>query len=163
MKYILKNKKGFTLIELLIVLAITSIVIGAINLFFLSNYKTFFRADDQITVQHQVQKAINEIVDRVRETEKVLQDPVDKPSEYIIEFKTDLTIKYDKTNKIISYKKGTESEVELAENIEKFEIRPIPSESDYIDCKGIEIKIKAKKNGSEVEIIDEVYFRNFKK
>lgn len=157
------NKKGFTLIELLIVLAITSIVIGAINLFFISNYKTFFRADNQITVQYQVQKAMNEIVDRVRETEKVIQDPVDNSLEYIIKFKKDLTINYDKKNKIISYKKGTESEVELAENIEEFEISPIPSELDYIDCKGIEIKIKAKKNDSEVEIIDEVYFRNFKK
>ncbi len=159
MKYLL-NKKGFTLIELLIVLAIAGIVIGAVGSFFISNYKLFFKADDQITAQHQSQNAMTKTIDKVRGTEGVLEEPTDNSAEYAIKFKKDLTIKYDKSNKTINYKKGTQSEVKLAENIEGFETKPIPSTSSYKDCKGIEIKITVKKNESEVEIIDEVYFRN---
>ncbi|WP_099190679.1 PilW family protein [Tepidibacter mesophilus] len=166
MKYLF-NKKGFTLIELLIVLAIASIVIGVVGSFFISNYRLFFKADDQITVQDQAQNAMTKIIDKIRETEGI----------YSIEGEKDSITRYYKVDKIIFknipdnlllkfndetifYGYGEPVNKAISGNIENFEMRLIPNTSNYKDSKGIEIKIKAKKNKSEVEIIDEVYFRN---
>ncbi|MEJ8554507.1 PilW family protein [Tepidibacter sp. Z1-5] len=181
MRYILKNKKGFTLIELLIVLAITSIVIGAINLFFISNYKTFFRADNQITVQDEIQNAMNIFIDKARGSQGInsikgkdnsciLED--DKKNEVKhIEFENgtkDLVFEFKEYPELDKSQYKTlyfgNSPLTQNINIKSFEIEPISN--SYKDCKGIRVIINGEKIGRDkynVTIEDEVYFRNYPK
>ncbi|MBF8982646.1 prepilin-type N-terminal cleavage/methylation domain-containing protein [Lutibacter sp. B2] len=73
MNYIKKNNQGFTLIELLVALGIMGIVISAIFSFFIFNYKTFLRADKQVEVQYEAQIAMNELIDRVIDVQKIVK------------------------------------------------------------------------------------------
>ncbi|SHH46187.1 PilW family protein [Tepidibacter thalassicus] len=165
----LKNIRGFTLIELLIVLAIASIVIGAVNSFFISNYKLFYRGNDQIILQDEVQKAMDEIIDKAMETEGVLsakgknnEDISNSSEEYEISSITfersegDLTIEYDDNS--IYYKYNSQPRVKIAKHIDYLKIEPILE--NYKNCKGIRIVIEGSRGKAIVKVEDYVYFRN---
>lgn len=152
MKSLLKRKEGFTLIELLIVLAISGIVISAIGSFFISNYKLFFRADDQVTVQHEAQSAMHEIVYKARSAIGFIGEPTETKAVFKIKDKDNLTFEHDKDSKTLYYKYGTKDRIEMAKNIDKFKVTKI--------LEGASITITTQKNDSEVEINDKFYFRN---
>ncbi|MBF8982643.1 type II secretion system protein [Lutibacter sp. B2] len=164
MKNIKKNNQGFTLVELLVVLGIMGIIISAMFSFFLSNYKTFYRADDQVEAQYEAQIATNKLIDNVIDAQKIaLVQPTIEDDQW------------HNINKII-FKKGfvnnkekewilTTDEYDL--NIIQFQIKLLGpssySKGNYEACKGIAIKITSKVNDAEVDMKNEVYFRNWKK
>lgn len=157
MKSLLKRKEGFTLIELLIVLAISGVVISVIGSFLISNYKLFFRADDQVTVQHQAQSAMHEIVYKARGATGFISEPTETKVVFKMNGSDNLTFEHDKKSKILYYQYGTKEKVEMARNIEKFNLKKI---LDGSKVKGASITITTQKNNSKVEINDNFYFRN---
>jgi prepilin-type N-terminal cleavage/methylation domain-containing protein len=154
MKSLLKRKEGFTLIELLIVLAISGVVLSVVGSFFISNYKLFYRVDAQVTVQHQAQSAMHEIVYKARGATGFIGNPTETKVVFKMNGSDNLTFEYNKSSKILYYQYGTKEKVKMAKNIEKFNMEKI------LDGKGASIIITTQKNDSKVEIKDNFYFRN---
>ncbi|MGV8145072.1 MAG: prepilin-type N-terminal cleavage/methylation domain-containing protein [Alkaliphilus sp.] len=61
----LKKENGFTLVELLIVLTIVGMMMGAVMMFFLNNFRTYNRETDDIYAQTQANKAMAFLTEKI--------------------------------------------------------------------------------------------------
>lgn len=176
MRYV-RYKRGFTLVELIIVIAIMGVVFTAASSFLLTNLKTFHRADDQIDAQYNAQIAMNEIIDNIMESEGIVSinqnlgayigDPIDI-SEIIFKIDDNKYIKYAYNSLTKELSRGQDStqgsiDTELyASSIEAFKAELIIDSgvTDYNKSKGIIITIKTTIKDSNIELTNQVYFRN---
>lgn len=62
MKSVTKNNKGITLIELIVVMAIMSLIFGAVFSVYLAGQRTFTKTRNQVDVQQNLRRVTNEIV-----------------------------------------------------------------------------------------------------
>ncbi len=185
----LKNKKGFTLVELLLALGIMGIVLSAIFTFFIFNYKSFVRGENQVEAQYQSQIAMNELIENIMDAEKIavadLENKVDgKYPVKILVFKIsdddedmDTYIKFEyknqklyKTNKVkinstdsieSRYKEDIFTTNQYAVGIRNFQIE-LQEAEDYKESKGIKVFITININNEEIHLKNQVYFRNWK-
>ncbi|WP_461206962.1 prepilin-type N-terminal cleavage/methylation domain-containing protein [Clostridium sp. DL1XJH146] len=159
------KKQGLTLIELIITLAILTIILGVISNFFVTNYKQLNFAENKADLQGMAQKSIVDISNTGRESSgiKVLvgsdgSSKINETTNQSISIITFTNNGIDKTytlsNGSLTNPKGTV----IAENVEYLKIEPISGE--FINCKGINIEIKLKKDDDEVVLNTGVYFRN---
>lgn len=171
----IRSKKGFTMVELVIVIAIMGVVFTAVSSFLLTNLKTFYRADDQIDAQYNAQMAMNDIIDNIMESQSIVSI---KPnpgadigrtlnvSEIIFKIKDDEYIKYDYSDKELSRGKGSSlGNIDLdpyVTNVEAFSVELIVDSgvTDYKKSKGIIINIDTLVKKSNIELTNQVYFRN---
>lgn len=188
MKY-LKNEKGVTLVELLVTLGIMGIVLSAIFTFFLFNYRSFIRSEDQVEAQYQAQIAMNELIENVIGAEgiaiaelqntgenkylvktivfKIYEESEDEDSFIKVEYKNQRLYRTDKVNISASediknkYKGDTFTTNQYAIGIEDFQIQLIGTE-DYKKSKGIKLFITSNMNNEEVSLENQIYFRNWK-
>lgn len=157
MKYNHHNNKGFTLLELLIVLGIVGIITTAIFSFFLSNLKTFHRANDQIEAQYNAQNAMNKLVDYIIEAEGI-EGPLTTPITF--KMSADKIIQIDYVDNSLNYREGENATAvktdpyTFASNITRFTI------SSLTNDKGVNIDITSTKNDAVVNLSNQVYFRN---
>ncbi len=176
MRYI-KQNKGFTLVELVVALSLMGMVMSSIFTFFMVNYKTFFRANNQTDAQYNAQIAMDEMVDYIVRAEKIesinpiISTNIETDINDII-FKLNdneyFEVQYnDSTKKLF---RGIDTNIttittnEYANNITKFEVKLLGDStfsSDYRECKGIRIMIESIVDGQTVKIENEVYFRNW--
>lgn len=66
-----RNNSGFTLVELILVMAITSIIIGAITVFMSASSRSYKAAESEISLQTEAQTIMNQISECVLEGNNV--------------------------------------------------------------------------------------------
>lgn len=174
MKLFKGNCKGLTLVELILTISIMGIVMAAIFSFLIFNVKAYYRADAQIQAQQQTYTAMNVIVEKVIAAKKVVEsDPsISNDVDYydikkvVFKLSDGNYIRFDHKidNKLyygIDSNKDSITTNEYASNIKEFKIKLNGFDgSNYNSCDGISIRIKSKVDESEVEVENEVYFRN---
>lgn len=164
------GQEGFTLVELLVVLGIMGIILSAIFSFFLSNVKTFHRADNQMEAQYHAQMAMSQLVDYIVGAEGINHLPEGAAITYPVSFKVsandiidiDHIIQIDyKNNELIFYERQSlsglvEKTNTFGKNITNLSISPLANN------KGVRINITSTKNDAIVSLQNEVFFRNKK-
>ncbi|WP_459195416.1 PilW family protein [Wukongibacter baidiensis] len=167
----LRNNRGFTMVELVVVMAIMGIVFITISSFLINNIKTFNRAEDQVEAQHNIQIAMNEIVDNIMEARGIVE-PIKTYSggsvkEIIFEINESSYLQYDFDNgsKTLSRGKGVNkasiTTSEYAKHIEEFDVTKILDDQNTVI--GVEITITTELNDSDITLNrNQVYFRNAK-
>ncbi|RKD27890.1 prepilin-type N-terminal cleavage/methylation domain-containing protein [Caminicella sporogenes DSM 14501] len=186
----MNNKHGFTLVEVLISIAIMGIILSAVFSFFLSNYKTFIKSDNQIEAQYQAQIAMNELVENIMEAEALVvadlgnrignKYPVKTLVFKIYDEERDVYIKYEykedklyRTSKLEIplgfdikdyYKKDKFNTNQYAVGIKDFKIELIGGDKTELEkVRGIKIFITSSVGSEEITLTNQVYFRNWKK
>lgn len=165
MKSVTSKNKGFTLVELVVVVGIMGIVMSVAFTFLLSNYKTFFRANETIDTQYEAQMGMNGIVDKVVESQKIY-NYLDTANELAVIFKINdnkyIKYIYDKNAETLSRGEDTDSNVDdisqYAKNIENVQVEFLPTGASQINAQGIKITITCE----GIELTNDVYFRNWK-
>ncbi|MCT4595177.1 MAG: prepilin-type N-terminal cleavage/methylation domain-containing protein [Anaeromicrobium sp.] len=148
MKYKKHNNKGFTLIELLIVIGIMGVIITAIFSFFISNLKTFNRADDHIQAQNNAQAAMNIIIGDIIGGQGLVRNENNRVVLKISDAKS-ITYDYDKDDQSISRRDTSEV---IARNITDFHVSG--------NGNGVTITITSEINDAKVSLKNNIYFRN---
>ena len=68
-----KKSKGFTLVEVIISVAISTMILGVIGTFFITNSKTLAEADARSTLQTQGESIQNSLIDKVNQCNNISQ------------------------------------------------------------------------------------------
>lgn len=174
MKLFKGNCKGVTLVELILTIGIIGIVMAAIFSFLIFNVKAYYRADAQIQAQQQTYSAMNVFVEKVIAAKGIVEsDPqINNDVDYyeikkiVFKLRDNNYIRFDhkNDNKLyfgIDSDKDNITTNEYASNITEFKIKLNGFDgTNYNSCDGISVRIKSKVDESEVEVENEVYFRN---
>lgn len=72
------NNKGLTLVELMIAMAIATMVIGSITYFMATSTKSYRKANDEITLQLEGQRILNQLNELIIEAYNVKMDEAAK-------------------------------------------------------------------------------------
>lgn len=159
------------MVELVVVMAIMGIVLITISFFLINNIKTFHRAEDQVEAQHNIQIAMNEIVDNIMEARGIVE-PIKTYSggsvkQIIFEINESSYLQYDFDNgtKTLGRGKGVSktgiTTSEYAKYIEEFKVTKILNDQNTVI--GVVITITTELNDSEITLNkNRVYFRNAK-
>lgn len=165
------------MVELVIVIAIMGVVFTAVSSFLLTNLKTFHRADHQIDAQYNAQMAMNEIIDNIMGSEGIVSInknlgaymgyPIDiNEIIFKIEDKKYIKYAYDAEKKELSRGKGSNlGSIDLdpyVSNVDSFTVDLIldSGATDYDESKGIIINIETLVKDSNIQLTNQVYFRN---
>ncbi len=168
------------MVELLVALGISSIVIGLIFSFFISNYKGYESVKNDLELQFQAQYILNFMVDKIVNSNSlslVKQDNVkdysmttvrSKETEYPLK---KISFKYgnEEENYVfhivyndIRYGKGTKDEnstVELGKFVDSMYIS-LFEDSSFQNAKALIIKIVMKRDNQTYEAFQAVHMRN---
>jgi Tfp pilus assembly protein PilE len=168
----IKNNKGFTLLEIIITLAISIIVITMIGSFLITNIKHYNRIDDSTEIMDQAQ-FISGFLDIELSQSAGIKKIISKDGISILDSNSGSYIKeielytWDESqliNPSFQIKNGKDifykSHSELGTFIEDFYVSPLPANTSFKDCSGIEYEIYFKKNNSSYVIEKSINFRN---
>lgn len=183
---VVNNKKGFTLAELIITLAVAGIVMTSVMAFFISNLKKFNMADEQVTLQKEIEKAVDVLsetfikaskIERSQiSTQKATYDVINSSGiieqritkETTLDGKVKLTIQKDPN----AAATNPEREIGVFKDVKIIATKKDTSQSETefsnsdpnIDAnnpvKQVDIEIIGEKNGYRVPINTQVYLRN---
>ncbi len=183
------NNKGFTLVELLVVLALSGLIITSVFSFFITNIKSFNRADDQIELQQQGQLIMGFIEPIIMESEGIhsvrdlagvdIKDSINKVSINKIAFDYSPKGEADVyVFKLTGDGKGTNNlnygvfdsslyenqnpSVQVANYIDKIEAEPVPYGEKFSKANGVVVSLYLKKDGQTVQFVNQFSFRNYK-
>lgn len=177
--YDLKNK-GFTMVELLVALGISSIVIGLIFSFFISNYKGYESVKNDLELQFQAQYILNFMVDKIVNSNSLSLVKQDNVKDYSMTLVRSKETEYPL--KKISFKYGNEEEnyvfhivldsirygkgakdmaptVELGKFVDNMYVS-LFEDSSFQNAKAVIIKIVMKKDGQTYNASQAVKMRN---
>ena len=176
----MKNK-GFTMVELLVSLGISSIVIGLIFLFFVSNFKGYKAVGNDSELSFQAQYILNYMVDKVINSNSLSLVKADNTTYYSMTRIRSAETEYP-VNKI-SFKYGSEDDENYIFYIENDDIRygndvidkeptgelgtfvdsmyiSLFSDNSFQNTRAVIIKIVMKKDGQTYEAFQAAYMRN---
>lgn len=176
----MKNK-GFTLVELLVTLGISSIVVGLIFSFFISNYKVYKSVRNDSEMHFQAQYILNFIAGKIIDSNSMSLARVDTTNYSMTNVRSaeeeypvhKISFKYGDDsenyvfhirNDIISYGKGEKEinpTVELGNYVYEMYVSVLKDES-FQNAKTVKLKIVMKKDGQMYEAFQTVYMRNNK-
>ena len=171
--------KGFTMIELLVSLGISSIVVGLIFSFFISNYKGYKSVRNDSEMHFQAQYILNFMSDKIIDSNSMsfarvntdnysmtavrsagVEYPVDKVSfKYGTESENYV---FHIINNSIQYGKGDKEmnpEIKLGHYVDEMYISVLSDES-FQNTKAVKLKLVMKKGGQMYEAFQAVYMRN---
>ena len=175
----MKNK-GFTMVELMVALGISSIVVGLIFSFFISNYKSYKSVRNDSELQFQAQYILNFMSDKIvnsRSLSLVKQDNIkdysmtmirNSGTEYPLK---KISFKYgnDSENYVfhivlnnIRYGKGTKDilpTVELGNFVDSMYVS-LFEDSSFQNAKAVIIKVVMKRDNQTYEAFQAVHMRN---
>jgi prepilin-type N-terminal cleavage/methylation domain-containing protein len=174
----MKNK-GFTLVELLVSLGMSSIVVGLIFSFFISNYKGYKSVRNDTEMHFQAQYILNFMVDKIIDSNSMSYVRVERIDYYMAlvrnagtEYPVDkISFKYGDEyenyvfhirNNIISYGKGVKDinpTVELGNYVDGMYISVLKDVS-FENTKAVKIRIVMEKDGQTYEAFQAAYMRN---
>ena len=167
----MKNKRGYTLVELILVISIIGVIITAIGSFLINNYKLFYKGDNQINIQNELQISMAYIVNNIMESSRV-ESIYDGNNESLLSesgsvevkgivFLTTggdrVTIERDSDNNLYMTKSSSEK-VKIGESIISFKVSPL--NSNFSNASGVKIELTGKGDEYTVKINNAVYFRN---
>ena len=176
----MKNK-GFTMVELLVSLGISSIVIGLIFLFFVSNFKGYKTVGNDSELSFQAQYILNYMVDKVINSNSLSLVKSNSTTNYSMTAVRSAETEYPA--KKISFKYGSEVEenyvfhivennirygngeidmnptVELGNFVDSMYIS-LFSDNSFQNTRAVIIKIVMKKDGQTYEAFQAAYMRN---
>ena len=142
----MKNKKkAFTLIELIITLALTSLILGVIYTFFITNTKSLSKIEINSELQNESQIIQNQLLEygaqakgiyslngnEVKSNNMLYKDILDSTgkievNEIVFEVAEDkYYFKVDESNKTLYLTKNNEASKVLSTNVIEFKIRPL--------------------------------------
>lgn len=170
----LRNQKGFTLIELIVVIAIVGIILTPISSFLITNIKIFYRAEEQIQLQTNLKRFMEETADVIRGASLIAYEEDAGLKKYKIIFPFHsidplYLIEYDEGNKTLFLYQYTSpierSIISSCQHIEIFSIsdgesamEPLPHPSDTTRI--VKIHIKGRTDKSEQQFTTKVSLRN---
>ncbi|MBU3127721.1 MULTISPECIES: type II secretion system protein [Clostridium] len=154
------KKKGITLIELVISIAILSIALTVIYSFFSTDYKAINKAQVELELQSEAEKAIEKISDIAIQSSKMEKNKTNniKFIKENIEYEFILSGENNaKKNKKLYLQVDNTDKIEIAKYIEDIIYNKTEQRDKII---GVEIEIKLEKNDIKKNIKTKVYFRN---
>lgn len=176
------KKGGFTLIELIITLSLTTIILGVIYTFFITNKKTLSKIEINSDLQTEAQSIQNEFLNYCTQSEGIIEinntkvenidysilDSEGKVEIDNIKFKFEdnyIQFIFNKTSGILSLKAFDKYENEinidslpkvLSKNIKEVKIRPLDIRinkfGNFKECTGIEILLTLSKKKGYIEV-----------
>ena len=168
----IKNNKGFTLLEIIITLAISSIVITMIGRFIITNINHYNRINDSTEIIDQAQ-FVTGFLDLELSQSAGIKKITSIDGINILDSNSGFNIKeielYTRDeSQLINPSFQIKNEVdifykshsELGTFIEDFYVSPLPENTTFKDCSGIEYKIYFKKDNSSYVIEKSINFRN---
>lgn len=176
----MKNK-GFTMVELLVALGISSIVIGLIFSFFISNFKGYKTVKNDSELQFQAQYILNFMADKIINSKSLSLVKQENTKEYSmvavrsagIEYplkkisfkygsKIDENYVFHIDLNCIRYGKGSKDEnstVELGKFVDSMYVSLFEN-SSFENARAVIIKIKMKRDNQTYEAFQAVHMRN---
>ncbi len=173
------KKKGFTMVELLVSLGISSIVVGLIFSFFISNYKGYKSVRNNSEMHFQAQYILNFMSGKIIDSNSISSARVNTDNYSMtavrsagVEYPVDkVSFKYGTENEnyvfhiinnTVRYGKGEKEinpTVELGDYVDKMYVSVLRDES-FQNAKAVKLKLVMKKDEQMYEAFQAVYIRN---
>ncbi|MFZ5353574.1 MAG: pilus assembly FimT family protein [Bacillota bacterium] len=183
MRYKYMRDKGYSLIELMLVVALIVMIMIPIGSFFFINFKTFFRADNEIETQSQVQIAMTYFTEKAIEAKSIYS--INDSAGAVVNLNSSVSVSISRiviynivdANYLIYEHKDADGDgimdfcfaestdpnhiapADNASYIDSIEIEPL--QGQFSSCRGIRISISSSKKDSLSEITNDIYFRNY--
>jgi prepilin-type N-terminal cleavage/methylation domain-containing protein len=176
-----KNKKGFTLVELLVTIGLSGMVISVATAFFLSNFNSYKRMNNESELQFQGQYTMDFMTKKIMNSKELVWVKYSNTSVYNLdtireagkEYKVEkLSFKYGDTasenyvfqivQESMRYGMGSKDikpTVELGNYVKEMYIS-LQSDEKLRDAEIIKIKISLEKDNQKYEAYQTVFMRN---